>query len=88
VGGCESTPHGFVAVLEAALEHGTQLGYGIEDERGRAGLERIAGEVSRSSKLGRTARSLLDLPVDGAARGRLVAAAEAAVRPATGAAAT
>jgi hypothetical protein len=71
-----ATPNALQAVLEAVLEHGTRVRYGVEDESARAALERIAAEVSRSSKLARNARALLELPVAGPARAGLVAAAE------------
>jgi hypothetical protein len=74
----ETTPHGLQAVVEAVLEHGTRVGYGLDDVAARAGLERIAGEVSRSSKLGRSALALLELPVAGPARPSVLAAAAAA----------
>ena len=76
-----ATPHGLQAVLETVVEHGTRARYGIEDASSRAALERMAGEVSASSKLGKSARALLELPTAGPARARVVAAAtEAAAR--------
>jgi hypothetical protein len=54
-----ATPHGLHAPLEPALEHATSVGYVVERPDARAALERIAGEVSSSSKLGRLARDLL-----------------------------
>ena len=56
----ETAPRGLHAVLEVAVEAATTTGRRVENERARAALERIAGEASRSSKLGRLARSLLD----------------------------
>ena len=50
-----ATPHGLQAVLETVVEHGTRARYGIEDASSRAALERMAGEVSASSKLGKSA---------------------------------
>ena len=58
----EATPHGLQAVVEAALEHGARLQYGIEAPDARASFERIGDSVSRSSKLGRSVRALLELP--------------------------
>lgn len=55
------SPHGLHAPLEAVLEHATRAGLAVKRAEARAALERIAGEVSRSSKLGRVVRSLLDL---------------------------
>jgi hypothetical protein len=55
------TPHGLQAPLQAVLEHAARTGLSIERPDARSALERIAAEVSRSSKLGRLARSLLDL---------------------------
>jgi hypothetical protein len=56
-----ATPHGLHGPLEVALEHATTGGSRVERPEARAALERIAGEVSASSKLGRLARGLLDL---------------------------
>jgi hypothetical protein len=57
----DATPHGLHAPLEVALEHATTVGYAVERPDARAALERIAGDVTPSSKLGRLARGLLDL---------------------------
>ena len=56
-----ATPHGLHGPLEVALEHATSGGSKVERAEARAALERIAGEVSASSKLGRLARELLEL---------------------------
>jgi Family of unknown function (DUF6493) len=56
-----ATPHGLHAPLEVAVEHASSLGWAVENADARATLERIVGEVSPSSKLGRLARQLLDL---------------------------
>ena len=55
-----ATPRGLHALLEVAVESATATRRPIADERARAALERIAGEVSPSSKLGKLARALLD----------------------------
>jgi hypothetical protein len=55
------TPHGLQAPLEAVLEHAAGAGLAVERAEARAALERIAGEVSRGSKLGRVSRALLEL---------------------------
>jgi hypothetical protein len=55
-------PHGLHAPLEAVLEHAARDGLEVKRPKARATLERIGAEVSRSSKLGRTIRSLLELP--------------------------
>lgn len=56
----ETAPRGLHALLEVAVDAGAATGRRVQDERARAALERIASDVSRSSKLGRLARSLLD----------------------------
>ena len=53
-------PRGLHALLEVAVENVAASGRRIEDERARAALDAIAGSVSRSSKLGKLARSLLE----------------------------
>jgi Family of unknown function (DUF6493) len=55
----ETRPHGLHAPLEVALESATASGRRIADERARAALERVAADSTRSSKLGKLARSLL-----------------------------
>jgi hypothetical protein len=52
-------PHGLHALLEVAVEGATATGRRIEDQRARAALEGITGDVSPSSKLGKLARTLL-----------------------------
>lgn len=52
-------PHGLHTLLEVGVEGATATGRLIEDERARAALERIAGDVSASSKLGKLVRKLL-----------------------------
>jgi hypothetical protein len=47
--------------LEAVLEHAAGSGLAVKRAEARATLERLGSQVSRSSKLGRTVRSLLDL---------------------------
>lgn len=61
VAGLRATPHGLHGILEVALEQATAAGVIVERADARAALERIAGDVSASSKLGRLARGLLDL---------------------------
>ena len=56
----DAHPRGLHALLEVAVENVAASGRRIEDERARAALEAIAGSVSRSSKLGKLARSLLE----------------------------
>jgi hypothetical protein len=58
----QATPHGLHGPLEVMLEHATSAGLGVQRADTRAALERVTGEVSSSSKLGRLARVLLDLP--------------------------
>jgi Family of unknown function (DUF6493) len=53
-------PHGLHALLDVAVEAAAATGRRIEDEQARATLTAIAGAVSRSSKLGRLARSLIE----------------------------
>jgi hypothetical protein len=55
----ETVPRGLHALLEVAVEQSAATGRRIEHVRARATLERISGDVSRASKLGRFARSLL-----------------------------
>jgi hypothetical protein len=55
------TPHGLQAPLEAVLEHAAGAGLAVQRAEARDALERIAGEVSRGSKLGRVSRALLEL---------------------------
>jgi hypothetical protein len=62
------TPHGLHAPLEAVLEYATRTGLTVKRADARVALERIAGEVSRSSKLGRVVRSLLDLSASAPAK--------------------
>ena len=53
-------PRGLHALLEVAAENAAATGRRVEDERARAALEALAGSVSRSAKLAKLARSLLD----------------------------
>jgi hypothetical protein len=53
-------PHGLHVLLDVATEAAAASGRGIADERARASLTAISNEASRSSKLGRLARTLLD----------------------------
>jgi Family of unknown function (DUF6493) len=53
-------PHALHALLDVAAEAAAATGRRVEDERARATLTAIAAEVSRSSKLGRLARSLIE----------------------------
>jgi hypothetical protein len=46
-------------VLDLARELAATSGYCVDGGAERSALERIAGEVSKSSKLGRAARGLL-----------------------------
>lgn len=54
-------PHGMHAPLEAVLEHASGAGLAVSRPEARATLERFGSAVSRSSKLGRTVRALLEL---------------------------
>jgi hypothetical protein len=53
-------PHALHALLDVAAEAAAATGRRVEDERARATLTAIAAEVSRSSKLARLARSLIE----------------------------
>jgi Family of unknown function (DUF6493) len=57
---CSSTPAGLVAPLAAAYELAASANLRFDGGAERVALERIAGEVSSGSKLGRAARGLLD----------------------------
>ena len=57
VGTRPRTLHG---LLDVAVEASSATGQRVQDEPARATLERIAGDVSASSKLGKLARALLD----------------------------
>jgi hypothetical protein len=56
-----ATPHGLQGPLEVVLDHAARTGLTVQQSDARAALERIGNEVSRSSKLGRVSRSLLEL---------------------------
>jgi hypothetical protein len=56
-----ATPHGLQAPLEVMLDNAARIGVTVQRPEARAALERIGDEVSRSSKLGRVTRSLLEL---------------------------
>jgi hypothetical protein len=58
---CQATPHGLHGPVEAMLEHAVASRLALTTREGRAAFERIAGEVSASSKLGRLTRRLLEL---------------------------
>ena len=71
------TPRNLHVPLEIALELAIALRLSVEGLKARAALERIAGESSRSSKLGRASQALLGLERDDAALAGLhLAAAE------------
>jgi hypothetical protein len=53
-------PRGLHALLEVAMDNAAATHRRIEDERARSALERLAGDASRSSKIGKVARSLLE----------------------------
>jgi hypothetical protein len=53
------TPRTLAAVLDLARELAAASGYRVDGGAERSALERIAGEMSKSSKLGRAARDLL-----------------------------
>jgi Family of unknown function (DUF6493) len=74
-GAVQSTPRGFHVPLETALECAITAHVAVEDERARAGLERIASAGSRGSKLCRAASGLLARPLDEARLGELRAQA-------------
>lgn len=73
----QSAPHGLHVPLEAALDCAITAGAALEDERSRAGLERIAASTSRGSKLARAASGLLERPLDESRLGELRAQAAA-----------
>lgn len=54
------TPHGTQTVLELAVEIAAATGVRIDSRAARATLERMSGEVSKSAKLGKLARQLLE----------------------------
>ena len=56
------TPRTLAAVLELARELAAASGYSVDGGAERSALERIAGEMSKTSKLGRAARGLLGAP--------------------------
>ena len=56
----ETRPHALHTLLEVAVESAAATGGRIENGGARSTLEAIAAEASRSSKLGRLARSLLE----------------------------
>lgn len=56
----ETRPHALHALLEVAVEAAAATGGRIEDGGARSTLDAIAADASRSSKLGRLARSLLE----------------------------
>jgi Family of unknown function (DUF6493) len=75
-----TAPRNLHVPLEIALELATALRMAVEGPQARAALERIAGDSSRTSKLGRASRALLSLEADHAAVAALrLAAAEPAV---------
>ena len=76
-GAVQSAPRGFHVPLETALECAITAHVAVEDERARAGLERIASSGSRGSKLCRAASGLLARPLDEARLGELRAQAAA-----------
>jgi uncharacterized protein DUF6493 len=74
----QTAPHGLHVPLGVALECAIAAGAAVDDQRVRAGLERLAASVSRGSKLGRAASGLLERPLDEAQLGQLRAQATAA----------
>ena len=60
LGSMEETPRNLHSVLEVALELAAQTGTRITSQAARVTLERVGAEVSRSSKLGTSARQLLE----------------------------
>ena len=48
-----------LSVLDVAMEASAASGLRIADERARSTLERLGGDVSRSSKLGKATAALL-----------------------------
>jgi Family of unknown function (DUF6493) len=60
LGAVETTPNGLHALLELAAELAAATGARIESPKARKTLERIDGEVSKSAKVGRLARDLLE----------------------------
>lgn len=55
----ETRPRNLHSLLEVVAESATATGRPIADERARATLERVAADVSPSSKVGTVARALL-----------------------------
>jgi hypothetical protein len=61
LGAVEKTPNGLHALLELAVELAAASGARIESPAARATLERVGGEVSKSAKVGKLARDLLEV---------------------------
>jgi hypothetical protein len=61
LGALEKTANGLHALLELAVELVAATGARIESPAARGTLERVGGEVSKSAKVGKLARDLLDV---------------------------
>ena len=76
---CDSTPHALHAPVEAVLEHAAGRRLALTTDAGREALQRVASEVSGSSKLGRLTKRLLELEADPAQEAAVRTAAAQAV---------
>jgi hypothetical protein len=76
---CDTTPKGLHAPVEAALEHAVDRRLALTSSAGRTAFQRVAADVSASSKLGRLARRLLELEAEPAQDEAVRAAAAQAV---------
>jgi hypothetical protein len=75
----DTTPHGLHAPVEVVLEHAAGRRLALTTQAGRNAFQRVASEVSTSSKLGRLTRRLLELEADPARDESVRAAAAQAV---------
>ena len=76
---CDTTPKGLHAPVEAVLEHAVDKRLALTTSAGRTAFQRVAADVSASSKLGRLTRRLLELEADPAQDEAVRAAAAQAV---------
>lgn len=76
---CKTTPKGLHAPVEAVLEHAVDRRLALTSPAGRTAFQRVSGDVSTSSKLGRLTRRLLELEGDPAQDEAVRAAAAQAV---------
>ena len=61
---CDATPKGLHAPVEAVLQHAAARRLALTTPAGRSAFQRVAADVSASSKLGRLTRQLLELESD------------------------